>query len=79
MDNEKEKIHVENNKSQNTNVLKIEKLALEYLESTHRLVRDISENTEKQKIEQKVDKIFEENQKQKELEKDEKQKELGSN
>ena len=76
MDNDTKNTHVV---QKDNNILKIEKLALEYLESTHTLVRDISENTEKQKIEQKVDKIFEENKKQKELEKEEKQKELGSN
>lgn len=80
MDNEFENIKHETPKhKRNNNVLKIEKLALEYLESTHGLVREISENTEKQKIEKKVDKIFENNQKQKELSKEERQKELGSN
>ena len=80
MDNDLDIDYSEKTKSKtNNNVLKIEKLALEYLESTHRLVRDISENTEKQKIGEKVDKIFEKNKKQKELEKEEKQKELGSN
>lgn len=58
-------------------ILKIEKKAREYLESTDILVRDMSEITEKQKIEKKVDKIFEEQRLQKQMEKE--QKERGAN
>ena len=80
MDNDLEKNISETiDNTQKINILKLEKLALEYLESAHNLVRDINENTEKKKIGQKVDKIFEENKKKKELEKEELQKELGSN
>ena len=80
MENDIEKdIYNINTNNRKNNILKIEKIALEYLESTHSLVRDINENTEKQKIGEKVDRIFEKNQKQKEIEKEERQKELGSN
>lgn len=62
---------------------KLERQAIEYLESTNSLVRDMSENFAKQKVEEKVDKIFEDTKlkKEKELEreKEENQKELGSN
>lgn len=61
------------------NILKIENQAREYLESTNILVRDMSENAEKQKIEEKVNQIFNKTQKSKEEKKEEKQKELGSN
>ena len=67
------------------NIFKLEKQAREYLESTNSLVRDMSENFAKQKVEEKVDKIFEDTKlkKEKELElerqKEENQKELGSN
>lgn len=64
---------------ENENLLKIEEQAREYLESTDVLVRDMSEITEKQKIEEKVDKIFEEKKAKEEKEKEERQKELGSN
>lgn len=67
-------------------VLSLEKKAREYLESTTNLVRDMNENTIKQKVGEKVDKIFEEKvlkEEPKEIEKDtekeEKQKELGEN
>ena len=69
----------EKKEKEKNNILKIEKEAREYLESTNVLVRDMSEITEKQKIEEKVNKIFEESQKTKEIEKEEQQKELGSN
>ena len=60
-------------------VLKLEKQAREYLESTNSLVRDMNESFVKQKVEEKVNKIFEDTKLQKEREKEENQKELGSN
>ena len=63
----------------------MEKQAREYLESTNLLVRDMSENTAKLKVEEKVNQIFEdkklqqEKEREKELEKEENQKERGSN
>ena len=54
--------------------------AREYLDSTNVLVRDMSENTVKEKTQKVVDKIFENHNKdkQKENEKEDRQKELGS-
>lgn len=69
---EKEKKEVENKNFR----LEFEKKAREYLESTNLLVRDMNENTIKQKINEKVNQILEKKQ---ELKKEEKQKELGSN
>ncbi len=69
-------------KPQNKYLLKLEKKAREYLESTNTLVRDMNDNYVKQKVEEKVDKIFEtkkrEEEKEKVKEQEEKQKELGS-
>jgi len=81
---EKEEIEDEEEFEENR-VLKLEEKAREYLESTNILVRNMSENTAKQKVEEKVNKIFEEKKLQqeklfeKQLEKEDKQKELGSN
>lgn len=63
------------------NILKIEKKARQYLESTNCLVRDMNDNMTKEKIEKKVDQIFEEKklQKEQEKEREENQKERGSN
>ena len=63
-------------KEEKETIIELERKAREYLESTNLLVRDMSENTIKQKINQKVDKIIEKNQ---ELKKEEQQRELGSN
>ena len=80
---ENEPMENEEEENQTNSILKLEKRAREYLESTNRLVRDMNENFAKQKVEEKVDKIFKDTRLQKEkeleLEKEENQKELGSN
>lgn len=78
---ENEEIEQEENIEERKYILKLEQQARDYLESTNSLVRDMNENTEKQKIEKKVDQIFQEKnmQKEKKIEKEERQKELGSN
>ena len=57
---------------------KLEKKARDYLESTNHLVQDINENTIKRKVEEKVDKLFEnsksQEQSENQTEKDERQK-----
>ncbi len=73
----------EDEKEEEKKIFKLEKQAREYLESTNSLVRDMNENFVKQKVEEKVDRIFEDTKMKKEkeieLEKEENQKELGSN
>lgn len=81
---ENETIEEEIEEEQETKHLKnLERKAREYLESTNVLVRDMSENYTKQKVEEKVDKIFEnrrlEKEQEKQKEREENQKELGSN
>ena len=64
-------------------VVSLEERAREYLESTNSLVRDMNENTLKEKIEEKVNKIFEDkkNLEEKDMskEREDNEKELGSN
>ena len=62
-------------------MIKLEKKSREYLESTNSLVRDMNENSAKEKIEKKLNKIIEEQKRNEEnkKEKDDRQKELGSN
>ncbi len=80
MENEMAEEEIEEPKADHY-LLKLERKAREYLESTNVLVRDMNEQHIKQKVEKTVDKIFEtqKREKEKNKEKEEKQKELGSN
>lgn len=79
---EEENIEKEEKKKEESKngILKLEIVAREYLESTNVLIMDINENTEKQIISQRVDKIFETKrlEDKKNKEKEARQKELGS-
>ena len=63
MEEEKEEV-LEEEKEKKTNVLEEqEKMARKYLEETAYLIQEMSENSSKQKIEEKLDKIFKKGQK----------------
>lgn len=75
MENETLDVDEEEIEDKQTNFKNLEIRARDYLESTNILVRNMNDNTTKEKVEKTVDRIFE-NQK---LEKENRQRELGSN